>query len=101
MDRITIELGMWESSPVPIYTGKITDEKLRWAEKELYEFAVALARNKQLVDNFLNKRGELFENQYKRDRFLERLCEEEEKLIIKIGGIYYEDMTSEESDENT
>lgn len=98
MGKIEIELGMWESTPAPIYTGKITDEKLEWAEHELYEIAVAITRNKQVVDDFLNEKGELVDDQYKREKFLERLCEEEEKLVIEIGGIYYEDMTDEEYD---
>ena len=95
MDRIEIELGMWESAPCPIYTGKITDEKLEWAEHELYEIAVAITRNKQMVDDLLNGKGELVEDQYKRGKFIERLCDEEENLVIEIGGIYYEDMVQD------
>lgn len=96
MDKIEIEIGMWESAACPIYTGKITDEKLEWAEHELYKRAVAITRNKQMVDDLLNGKGELVEDQHKRGKFIERLCEEEENLVMEIGGIYYEDMTDEE-----
>lgn len=96
MDRIEIELGMWEEAPCPIYTGNITDEKLEWAEKELYLIAInSHAYTKQMVDDFLNEKGVLAEEQYERDKFLDFICEEEEKLVIEIGGVYYEDMENE------
>ena len=31
-------------------------------------------------------------NQFEREKFQERLCEEEEKVILIFGGIFYEDM---------
>ena len=93
MERIEIELGMWESAPCPIYTENIKDNDLEWAEKELYQIAInSHAYTKEMVDDFLNGKGILVEDQYERERYLDFICEEEEKLVIEIGGIYYEDM---------
>ena len=90
MVRIEIELGMWESAPCPIYTGKITDEDLNRAEIELYQIMInSYAYDEEMVTAFLNGEGDDFE----RDRFQDFLCEEEEKLVIEIGGKYYEDMS--------
>jgi very-short-patch-repair endonuclease len=100
MEKIEIELGMWEMAPCAIYTGNIKDEDLEWAEKELYQIAItAHAYTKQMVDDYLNGKGILVDDQYERDRYLDFICEEEEKLVIEIGGIYYEDMTDEEYNE--
>jgi hypothetical protein len=96
MVRIEIELGMWESAPCPIYTGKITDEDLNRAELELYQIMVDYyAYDEEMVNAFLNGEGD----DYERDKFQDFLCEEEEKLVIEIGGKYYEDMTEEELSE--
>lgn len=96
MVRIEIELGMWESAPCPIYTGKITDEDLNRAEIELYQIMInSYAYDEEMVTAFLNGEGDDFE----RDRFQDFLCEEEEKLVIEIGGKYYEDMSDDELSE--
>ena len=96
MVRIEIELGMWESAPCPIYTGRITDEDLNRAELELYQIMInSYAYDEEMVTAFLNGEGDDFE----RDRFQDFLCEEEEKLVIEIGGKYYEDLTDEELSE--
>lgn len=93
MDRIEIDLGAWESAPAPICTSNIKDEDLVRAEQELYQIAIASRlATKEEIDLWLEDKGILTTDQYKRDKLLDYLCEEEEKLVIEIGGIYYEDM---------
>jgi hypothetical protein len=93
MDRIEIELGDWESASAPICTNNIKDEDLERAEKELYQIAIASRlATKEEIDQWLNNEGVLTTDQYKREKLIDYLCEEEEKLVIEIGGVYYEDM---------
>lgn len=93
MERIEIELGTWESAPCPIYTGKIKDEDLARAEITLYNIMCSYyAWSKYDVERILLGGGDYIE----RDKFFDAVCKEEEKLVMEIGGIYYEDMTDEE-----
>lgn len=92
-DRIEIELGMWESAPCPIYTGKITKDDLDKAERELYYIMCQYYRwNEEGVNRLLKGIGETDEI----NDFKDAVCEEEEKLVMHYGGVYYEDMTDEE-----
>lgn len=97
-DRIKIELGMWESAPCPIYTGNITKEVLEKAEKELYNIIVEDYRwGKDEVERLLKGIGDTNEI----EDFKDAVCEEEEKLVMEYGGIYYEDMSDEEYEKIT
>jgi len=97
-DRIKIELGTWESAPCPIYTGNITKEVLEKAEKELYDIMVVDYRwGKEDVNRLLKGIGETDEI----EDFKDAVFEEEEKLVMEYGGIYYEDMSDEEYEKIT
>lgn len=91
MDRIEIELGMWESAPCPICTKNVDVDKV---ETELYQQMIhSFAYSKEQVEDFLTNdkyRGDGWTSEW--ERFQEFLCAEEEALVIKYGGIYYEDM---------
>lgn len=96
MDRIKIDLLDWESAACAIYTANVD---LPTAEIELY----SAMRNKWgYDDNDINKflntpEDDLNDEDYNaREKFLSRLCETEELLVIHNGGIYYEDMSDEE-----
>lgn len=96
MDRIKIDLLDWESAACAIYTANVD---LATAEIELY----SAMRNKWgYDDNDINKflntpEDDLNDEDYNaREKFLSRLCETEELLVIHNGGIYYEDMSDEE-----
>lgn len=96
MDRIKIDLLDWESAACAIYTANVD---LPTAEIELY----SAMRNKWgYDDNDINKflntpEDDLNDEEYNaREKFLSRLCETEELLVIHNGGIYYEDMSDEE-----
>lgn len=92
MDRIEIELGMWESAPCPIYTKNVdTDE----VEKRLYASAVR-SYGKELVEDYVTNpayREDGWTTEW--EHFQEWLCAEEEALVMECGGIYYEDMETE------
>jgi hypothetical protein len=87
MDRIEIELGMWEAAPAPICTDNVD---LDTAEKMLYLSAVTEWGERDTI-RLLNHDGH-----EKWERFQEWLCAEEEAIVIECGGIYYEDMCDEE-----
>lgn len=87
MDRIEIELGMWEEAPCPIYTQNVDVDK---AEKMLYASMVQRYGESE-VNELLNASDEMWQTR-KYDRFMEQLCAEEESIIIECGGIYYEDL---------
>ena len=93
MDKIEIELGMWESAPAPIFTDNVDLEK---AEQRLYQSAVQ-SYGKEVVEDYVTN------PKYKEDgwtseweHFQEWLCAEEESIVVECGGRYYEDMTEEE-----
>ena len=87
MDRIKIDLDAWESAPCPIYTNEV--EHIDQAEKMLYD-------DMKRIWGYSDAEIELYTkgegNQFEREKFQERLCEEEEKVILIFGGIFYEDM---------
>jgi hypothetical protein len=89
MEKIEIELGMWESAPCPIYTANVDLEK---AEKLLYQSALTYCSKDQLEDYLTNDsyRGDGWTSDW--EKFQEWLCAEEEAIIMDCGGIYYEDM---------
>mgnify|MGYP003509659520 CR=1 FL=1 len=96
MDRIKIDLLDWESAACAIYT---TNVDLATAEIELYS---AMRAKWGYDDNDINKflntpEDDLNDEEYNaREKFLSRLCEEEELAVMRNGGIYYEDMSDEE-----
>ena len=90
MDRIEIELGAWESAPCPIYTEKVDVDK---AEVALFNAMQAKwGYSTTEIENLLKNE----EKGQKYEKFMSRLCEEEENIIIEFGGKYYEDMSDEE-----
>jgi hypothetical protein len=95
MDRIDIELGMWESAPCPICTKYVDLDK---AEKLLYQSVVSnFGYTKEKVEDFLTNddyRGDGWTQEW--EDFQVLVCAEEEAIIMDCGGIYYEDMTDEE-----
>ena len=88
MERIEIELGAWESAAMPIYTDKVD---IDLAERLLLD-AMLNYYDKQEIIKYLT----MEEKDYRWGKFMDRMCEEEEKIIIECGGIYYDDMTDEE-----
>lgn len=86
MDNISIDLQSWENAPIPICTTKVD---LETAEKELYrKMRMKWGYDNNDIQTFLNECG----NQFDREKFLTRLCEEEENVILDNGGFYYEDV---------
>lgn len=92
MDKIEIELGMWESAPCPICTDNVDLDK---AEKMLYQSAVTEWGEKD-TKRLLKQDGNGEDWTSKWERFMAWLCAEEEVIVCECGGIYYEDMTDEE-----
>lgn len=96
MDRIKINLLDWESAACAIYTANVD---LPTAEIELYS---AMRAKWGYDDNDINKflntpDDDLNDEDYNaREKFLSRLCEEEELAVMRNGGTYYEDMSDEE-----
>lgn len=87
MEKIEIQLEIWEDAACPIYTEKVNKDK---AEKELY---IAMKNNgftDKEISTFVKGEGDM----YLRGKFSDRLCMEEENIIIENGGIYYEDLIS-------
>ena len=94
MDRIKINLLDWESAACAIYT---TNVDLATAEVELYSAMRAKwGYDDNDINNFLNNADDDDDNYEAREKFLSRLCEEEESAVMRNGGIYYEDMPEEE-----
>lgn len=91
MERIEIQLEIWEDAACPIYTEKVNKDK---AEKELY---IAMKNNgftDKEISTFVKGEGDM----YLRGKFSDRLCMEEENIIIENGGIYYEDLIGDLKD---
>lgn len=85
MEKIEIQLEIWEDAACPIYTEKVNKDK---AEKELY---IAMKNNgftDKEINTFVKGEGDM----YLRGKFSDRLCMEEESIIIENGGVYYEDL---------
>ena len=94
MDRIKIDLLDWESAACAIYT---TNVDLATAEVELYSaMRTKWGYDDNDINNFLNNADDNDDNYDAREKFLSRLCEEEELAVMRNGGIYYEDMSEEE-----
>lgn len=92
MDRIKIDLLDWEGAACAIYT---TNVDLPTAEIELYSAMRAKwGYDDNDINNFLNNPDDC--DYDAREKFLSRLCEEEELAVMRNGGIYYEDMSEEE-----
>lgn len=91
MERIEIQLEIWEDAACPIYTEKVNKDK---AEKELY---IAMKNNgftDKEISTFVKGEGDM----YLRGKFSDRLCMEEENIIIENGGVYYEDLIGDLKD---
>jgi hypothetical protein len=94
MDRIKIDLLDWESAACAIYTANVD---LATAEIELYSAMRAKwGYDDNDINKFLNNADDDNDDYNAREKFLSRLCEEEELAVMRNGGIYYEDMSDEE-----
>jgi hypothetical protein len=94
MDRIKIDLLDWESAACAIYTANVD---LATAEIELYSAMRAKwGYDDNDINNFLNNADNDDDDYDAREKFLSRLCEEEELAVMRNGGIYYEDMSDDE-----
>jgi L-rhamnose mutarotase len=88
MEKIEIELGAWESTLMPIYTANVDVEL---AERLLYNTMLNYYDEQEIIKYLTTE-----EKDYRWGKFMDRMCEEEEKIVIECGGVYYDDMTDEE-----
>jgi hypothetical protein len=86
MDRIEIDLDAWESAACPICTANVDKDE---AERLLYSTMACTyyKYSDEEIERFLNSEVD----DYDKDKFMRRLCEEEEKIVLECGGKYYED----------
>lgn len=86
MERINIQLEIWEDAATPICTEKVN---LDAAEQLLYQsMKIYYGYTDEDIQKYLKDGPATRE----RDRWCERLCKEEEAVIIECGGVYYEDL---------
>lgn len=86
MDRIKIELDSWEDAVCPICT---KDVNLNDAEQMLYgTMKNWYGYSDKDIEKYLNGEGD----NDKVEKFMSQLCKEEEDVVLKCGGVYYEDM---------
>lgn len=89
MDRIQINLDLWEFALSPIDTRNVDKDK---AERMLYQSAIKFYTKEVVEDYIANKDyydGDGWTSHY--EHFCEWLCAEEEALVIENGGRYIED----------
>ncbi len=86
MNRIQIQLEAWESAPSPICTKLVN---LDAAEQLLYQI---MTLDYGYSDNDIQRLSESETETDESDRWSERLCREEEAVVIECGGVYYEEM---------
>lgn len=93
MNRIPIQLEAWESAPSPICTKLVN---LDAAEQLLYQI---MTLDYGYSDDDIRRLSGSETETDESDKWSERLCREEEAVVIECGGVYYEDtekMTSRE-----
>lgn len=88
MDKIKIDLDAWEAASIPIYTANVDIEL---AEKLLYGTMLNYYDEQEIIKYLTTE-----EKDYRWGKFMDRMCEEEEKIVIECGGIYYEDMEDDD-----
>jgi hypothetical protein len=86
MNRIEIQLDAWESAPCPICTKLVN---LDAAEQLLYQ---AMTQDYGYSDDDIRRLSDSETETYESNKWSERLCKEEEAVVIECGGVYYEDM---------
>ena len=90
MDRIKIDIQAWESAMVPICT-KLVNIDL--AEQLLYQGMVMdYGYTDDEIMHLVNHSDDPECENPEWEKWNERLCAEEEAVIIECGGVYYEDM---------
>lgn len=89
MNRINIQPEIWEDACCPICTKNVN---LEAAEQLLYQ---AMKMEYGYSDEDIRRFTESDECSREKDRWSERLCKEEEAVIIECGGVYYEDMEND------
>ena len=82
----------WENAGCPIYCGRISEDKMIMLLLDLHNVATIYFGEEQYNNYLQNK----IEDNLVAAKMNETLCEMEEKLFIKYGGKYYEDMSVEE-----
>lgn len=85
LNVIEVDLDAWESAACPIDTSKVDKSKVETAV--YHDMRMIWGYDDYEIITYLNGEGD----DLKRDRFHERLSQEEEKQILIHGGIYYED----------
>lgn len=86
MNRIQIQLDAWESAPSPICTKLVN---LDAAEQLLYQI---MTLDYGYSDDDIRRLSDSETETDESNKWSERLCREEEAVVIECGGIYYEDM---------
>jgi hypothetical protein len=79
---LSIDRNTWESAPIPICTKAISDENMQLLVEELFDILNRYYRFNE---------SDIKDNTDNEDLDMTRWREEEE-LIIKYGGVYYEDL---------
>ena len=87
MERIKIDLQVWEEAIFPIKTDNVNLDK---AEKDLYLGMRQRGYDDEFMENFFKKKQS--EYTLEDDYFDIARWEEEEDVVIDNGGIYYEDL---------
>ena len=86
MNRIPIQLEAWESAPSPICTKLVN---LDAAEQLLYQI---MTLDYDYSDDDIRRLSGSETKTDESDKWSERLCREEEAVVIECGGVYYKDM---------
>jgi hypothetical protein len=88
MEKIEIDLEVWESATCPICTANVDLDK---AERRLYLSALNNYTESQLEDFFTNENYHGVGWTREWEKFHEWLWSEEEAVVLECGGVYYED----------
>ena len=86
MNKIPIQLEAWESAPSPICTKLVN---LDAAEQLLYQI---MTLDYGYSDDDIRRLSGSETQTDESDKWSERLCIEEEAVVIECGGVYYENM---------
>ena len=89
MNKIDIQLEIWEDACCPICTKNVN---LDAAEQLLYQ---TMRMEYGYSDEDIKRYTTTNESSREKERWCERLCKEEEAVIIECGGVYCEDMEPE------
>lgn len=94
MERIKINLQVWEEALCPIKTDNVNLDK---AERDLYLGMLDRGWDEEFIENFFKK--DPMEYTLDDDFFNVDRWEEEENVVINNGGIYYEDLEEDDNED--